>query len=255
MEKKLPILVIIVPCYNEEEALPEAAKRLSQKISQLVSAKLISPASAILFVDDGSNDNTWPLIESYHVQNPLMYGGIKLSKNSGGQNALLCGLLFVKEYADISVTIDADLQDDVDAIEKMIEVYLSGSQIVLGVRFNRGNDSFFKRTSARFFYCIMRLFRAGLVENHSDFRLMGRQAVKALAEYGEADLFLRGAVLKLGFEPGLVHYEIKDRLAGKSKYTLQKMLGIASLAFAGIISSKKKHPEFHIERSLFRTGK
>ena len=204
----------------------------------------------MLFVDDGSNDSTWALIEKYHSENPLIINGIKLSANTGHQNALLCGLLFVKDYADVTVTIDADLQDDIDAIDKMLDAYYSGSEIVLGVRSGRDNDGFFKRASARLFYCLMRLVGAGLVKDHADFRLMGREALGALAEYGEANLFLRGVVPKLGYEAGVVYYERKKRFAGKSKYTFRKMLGLAALAFTGITGTKSR-PGYTIEKTLF----
>ena len=258
MKNLKPVLVIIVPCCNEEEVFPETAKRLSGKIAQLVSNQRISPRSTLLFVDDGSQDNTWPLIEKYHLQNPQVFSGIKLSGNTGHQNALLCGLLFVRNYADVTITIDADLQDDAGAIDKMLETYFSGAEIVLGIRSNRKTDSFFKRTSARFFYRVMRLLGAGLVENHADFRLMCRETINALAEYGESDLFIRGIVPKLGFETGVVYYNREKRFTGKSKYTLQKMLKLAWLAFTGIGSAREKkgrskqHPKYHIEKSFMQ---
>ena len=233
---------------------PETAKQLSVKIDRLISASIISPCSALLFVDDGSNDNTWPLIEKYHSQNPLIFNGIKLSKNTGHQNALLCGLLFVKDYADVTITIDADLQNDVDAIDKMLEAYYAGSKIVLGVRSNRKSDGFFKRINVRIFYCLMRLFNAGLVQDHSEFRLMDREAVNALAEYGETDLFLRGIIPRLGYETGIVYYEVKKRFAGKSKSTFLKLIKIAftGIASSGKTHTRKKHrPKYRIEKTLF----
>ena len=247
-----PVLVIIVPCYNEEEVFPETAKILSGKTSQLISGSVISPKSALLFIDDGSKDSTWSLIEKYHSENPLVHG-IKLSANTGHQSALLCGLVSARDYADITVTIDADLQDDVDAIDKMVESYFSGSEIVFGVRSSRKTDGFLKRTSALFFYRLMRFLGAGVVNNHADFRLMGSKAMDALAEYNGAKVFLRGIVPKLEFKTDVVYYKRKKRFAGKSKYTVRKMLRLAwhaSLAFAGI--TRTKHcPEYHIEKSLF----
>ena len=222
-----PILLIVIPCYNEEEVIPEAAERLAEKISDLVSRQRISEKSSLLFVDDGSNDNTWALIEKYQKEKPLVFNGIKLPKNTGHQNALLRGLLYAKDHADVTVSIDADLQDDIDAIDKMLDSCLSGYEIVLGVRSNRKADGFFKRISAYFFYCLMRLLEAELVYNHADFRLMSRKALDALAEYKEPNLFLRAVVPRLGFKTTVVYYERKKRFAGKSKYSIRKMLALA----------------------------
>ena len=228
MEKpREPILVIVTPCYNEEEALSETEKRLSEKLKQLISQGLISPKSALLFVDDGSSDNTWNLIEKYHKENPLVFRGIKLTKNMGQQKALLYGLLSANDYADVVISIDADLQDDIEAIDKMLESYSVGYEIVLGVRSGRETDGFFKRISARFFYRFMRLLGAELVENHADFRLMGKDALNALAKYNEKNIFLRGIVPFLGYKTDMVYYNRKQRYAGKSKYTLRKMLVLA----------------------------
>jgi len=235
-----PVLVIVIPCYNEEEVLPETAKRLSEKIGRLVSQELVSPKSALLFVDDGSSDNTWALIEKYHNETPMVLSGLKLQANLGHQKALLDGLFDAKAYADAVISIDADLQDDIEVIDKMLESFLAGSEIVLGVRSGRESDGFFKRTSARFFYRFMRFCGVQLVEDHSDFRLMGKESLNALAEYlagyNEANLFLRGIVPLLGHKTATVHYNRKKRFAGKSKYTLRKML---QLAFAGFVLSLK----------------
>jgi len=229
MDRKFnkPIIAIIVPCYNEEEVLPETAKRLSGKIQQLISEQIIDVKSKILFVDDGSNDNTWGLIEKYHMENTTLFGGIKLSKNRGHQNALLCGLLAAKENFDAAVSIDADLQDDVDVIGKMIEKYRSGYEIVYGVRSSRKTDSFFKRSAAQGFYRFMRFLGADVVYNHADFRLMGKNALQALSEYGEVNLFLRGIIPLLGFKTGIEYYTRTERLAGTSKYPLREMLKFA----------------------------
>lgn len=255
-----PILVIIVPCYNEEEVFPETARRLSEKITRLVSGKIVSPKSSLLFIDDGSADNTWGLIESRHRENRV-FGGIRLSKNYGHQNALLCGLLFAGDYADLAISIDADLQDDVDAIDKMISCYLSGDEIVLGVRSGREEDSFFKRASAAFFYGLMCFLGADLVPNHADFRLMGREAIRTLEEKTKTNTFLRGIVPHLGYETGAVYYSRKKRMAGKSKYTLRSMLkfalgGILSAGITGnflgrIFRQTKNRPEYKIEKVLF----
>jgi glycosyltransferase involved in cell wall biosynthesis len=229
----LPFITLVVPCYNEEEVLPETAKRLSDKIQQLIGKKIINAQSTILFVDDGSVDNTWSLIKKIHEENPQSFSGIKLSKNEGHQNALLCGLLAVKDQVDAAISIDADLQDDIDVIDKMIEKYTTGCEIVYGVRTSRKKDSFFKRSTAHGFYRFMRFLGADIVYNHADFRLMGRNALKSLAEYGEVNLFLRGIIPLLGFKTGIEYYQRAERFAGTSKYPLRKML---KFAFEGITS-------------------
>ena len=232
-----PILALIVPCFNEEEALPETAKSLAGKIQELSAAQLISEKSLLLFVDDGSSDNTWGLIEKYHAEAPQHFGGIKLSGNKGHQNALLCGLLAVNGLVDASVSIDADLQDDIDVIDKMIEKYRAGYEIVYGVRSNRTTDSFFKRSTAQGFYRLMRFLGVDVVYNHADFRLMGKNALEALAEYSEVNLFLRGIIPMLGFKTGIEYYTRSERMAGTSKYPLRKML---KFAMEGITSFSVK---------------
>ncbi|MDR1802160.1 MAG: glycosyltransferase family 2 protein [Treponema sp.] len=222
-----PIIAIIVPCYNEEEVLPETAKRLSSTMQQLINEQIIDKYSKILFVDDGSGDNTWGLIEKYHAENPSLFCGIKLSGNRGHQNALLCGLLAVTDHVNAAISIDADLQDDINVIGKMIEKYRAGYEIVYGVRSNRETDSFFKRATAQGFYRFMRFLGVDLVYNHADFRLMGQNALKALSEYGEVNLFLRGIVPMLGFKTGIEYYTRTERLAGTSKYPLRKMFKFA----------------------------
>jgi len=228
-----PTVALVVPCFNEEEALPETAKRLSEKIQKLISENIICEKSTLLFIDDGSDDNTWNLIEKYHAENPSVFSGIKLSGNRGHQNALLCGLLSVKEHADAAISIDADLQDDVDVIDKMIEKYRSGYEIVYGVRSDRKKDSFFKRTTAQWFYRYLRFLGVNLVYNHADFRLMGKNALGALSEYGEINLFLRGIVPLLGFKTGVEYYARTERRAGTSKYPPGKMM---QFAFEGVTS-------------------
>ena len=231
MEKpREPILVIVSPCYNEEEALPETEKCLSEKLTQLISQGLISPKSGLLFVDDGSSDNTWNLIEKYRKENPLVFKGIKLTENMGQQKALFYGLLSVKDYADVIISIDADLQDDVEAIDKMLKSYSLGYEIVLGVRSGREADGFFKKANAWLFYRLMRFLGANLVDNHADFRLLGKNALNAMVEFtkdNEANVFLRGIVPLLGYQTDIVYYKREKRLAGKSKYTLRKMFGLA----------------------------
>ena len=228
-----PTVTVVVPCYNEEEALPETAKRLSEKIQKLISEEIIGEKSTLLFIDDGSRDSTWTLIEKYHAENPSVFSGIKLSGNKGHQNALLCGLLTVKDYTDAAISIDADLQDDIDVIDRMIDKYRAGYEIVFGVRSDRETDSFFKRSTAQGFYRFMRFLGVDIVFNHADFRLMGRNALEALAEYGEVNLFLRGIIPLLGFKTCVEYYARAERRAGTSKYPLGKMM---QFAFEGVTS-------------------
>lgn len=232
MPPEKPILAIIIPCYNEEEVIPQTVKYLSQKINQLIEEQVISPHSKLFFVDDGSTDNTWNTIERYKAENPSVVSGIKLSANYGHQQALLYGLLSAMSCADITISIDADLQDDINAIDKMLEYYLCGCEIVYGVRSGRESDNFFKRITANLFYRFMRLSGANLIANHADFRLMSKAAVNTLAEYNTKRIFLRGIIPGLGFKSGIVYYSRKKRLAGKSKYTLPRMI---KFAFDGVI--------------------
>jgi len=237
MAQNNPKIAIIVPCYNEEEVLPETAGRLSGKKQQLINEQIICEKSKIFFVDDGSSDNTWNLIEKYYIENPQDFCGIKLSRNRGHQNALLCGLLAVKDHFDAAVSIDADLQDDIDVIGKMIEKYRAGYEIVYGVRSDRKTDSFFKRATAQGFYHFMRFLGVDVVYNHADFRLMGKNTLDALAGYSEVNLFLRGIIPLLGFKTGIEYYTRTERLAGTSKYPLRKML---KFALEGITSFSVK---------------
>jgi glycosyltransferase involved in cell wall biosynthesis len=228
-----PILAIVVPCYNEQEVLPETARQLLNKIQSLAGKGCVSEKSQIVFVDDGSADGTWALIKKYHSENPQNLTGIKLSKNRGHQNALVCGLLAMKDTADITVSIDADLQDDIDVIDEMVDKYRSGCEIVYGVRINRKTDTVFKRATAQGFYRFMRFLGADIVPDHADFRLIGKDALGTLSEYTEVNLFLRGIVPLLGYKTGAVYYDRKERFAGESKYPLGKML---AFAFEGITS-------------------
>ncbi|GBU28701.1 glycosyltransferase [Treponema sp. R8-4-B8] len=232
-----PVLAIIVPCYNEQEVLPETAKKLSGILQKLISEQIINEKSTLLFVDDGSSDNTWSLIEKFHAENRFVFSGIKLSGNRGHQNALLCGLLAVKNHVDAAISIDADLQDDIDVICKMTEKYRAGFEIVYGVRSNRKKDSFFKRSTAQGFYRFMRFLGVDVVYNHADFRLMGKKALEALAEYGEVNLFLRGLIPMLGFKTCIEYYTRAERMAGTSKYPLKKMI---KFAMEGITSFSVK---------------
>lgn len=220
---KKPILYIVVPCYNEEDCLDETARQLSKKIESLAGAKKISQDSRIVFIDDGSKDKTWDLIS----RNKQSVVGIKLAHNRGHQNALLAGLMYAKNHCDISISIDADLQDDINAIDKMIEEYSNGADIVYGVRSERKTDSWFKRSTAQGFYKIMSLLGVETVYNSADFRLMSKRSLEALSEYTEINLFLRGIVPTIGFKTSTVTYSRAKRFAGESKYPLKKMLNFA----------------------------
>jgi glycosyltransferase involved in cell wall biosynthesis len=228
-------LAIIIPCYNEEAVLPEAAKRLRHKIDDLILKNLISDASKIVFVDDGSQDGSWKLITKYHTENPRLFSGIKLSKNRGHQNALLCDLLKMQDLCDAAISMDADLQDDIEIIDEMLAGYIKGSEIVYGVRSERKTDTVFKRISAHYFYSFMKMLGVDIIYNHADYRLMGRKALNALSQYREVNLFLRGLIPLLGYKTSLVYYARAERFAGESKYPLKKML---KFAFEGITSLK-----------------
>lgn len=238
---KKPIIAIIIPCYNEEEVLPETAKKLTSKLQTLIKSKIINKKSKILFVDDGSSDNTWGLIEKYHAENQLLVSGLKLAGNKGHQNALLSGMLEIKDYVDAIISIDADLQDDIDVIDKMIVKYLKGCEIVYGVRSNRKKDNFFKRATAQGFYRLLQTLGVNVIYNHADYRLMGRKALDALEQYVEVNLFLRGIIPLLGFKTGIEYYERSERFAGESKYPLHKMI---KLAIDGITSFSIKPIRF-----------
>ena len=226
------ILYLVVPCYNEEEVLPETAKRLGEKLAQHIEFGKISPESRIVFVNDGSADRTWEIICSLHSKNKL-FAGINLSKNRGHQNALLAGLMTVRERADITISLDADLQDDIDAIDGMLDKYYSGCDIVYGVRSSRKTDTGFKRFTAQAFYKFMTFMGADVIFDHADYRLMSKRALDGLAEFSEVNLFLRGIVPMVGYTSGIVTYERHERFAGTSKYPLKKML---AFAFEGITS-------------------
>ncbi len=220
------VLYIVVPCYNEEEVLPETSKRLKEKLERLMASGKISPKSRVLFVNDGSKDRTWELICQLHRQSHLLCG-VDLSRNRGHQNALLAGLMTARERADMVISMDADLQDDVEAVDKMVDKFLEGVDIVYGVRSSRKRDSFFKRTTAEGFYRLMNAMGADTVFNHADYRLMSRRALDGLAQFQEVNLFLRGIVPLIGYRTDVVEYERGDRFAGESKYPLKKMLAFA----------------------------
>lgn len=219
-------LYIVIPCFNEEEVLAETAKRVLKKVDSLIQERKISRKSRILFVNDGSKDNTWRIIKRLHREN-LRFTGIALSRNRGHQNALLAGLMTAKEKADVVISMDADLQDDIEAIDAMLEKYRAGADIVYGVRSSRESDTWFKRNTAKIFYKIMRALGADVVENHADYRLASCRALNELANYQEVNLFLRGMFPLIGFKSEIVYYERRERFAGKSKYPLRKMLGFA----------------------------
>ncbi len=227
-----PILTVVVPCYNEEEVLLETTAQLSETVRDLICDSLISKESRILFVDDGSKDRTWKLIEHESEKNFLITG-LKLARNVGHQNALMAGLQTANKQSDCVVSIDADLQDDIQTIRTFVEKYLEGFDIVYGVRDCRDTDTFFKRTTAVGFYRCMEKIGIKLVPNHADFRLMSKRALDELFRYKETNLFLRGLVPQVGFASAKVYYDRKERLAGESKYPLKKML---SFALDGITS-------------------
>lgn len=219
-------LYFVVPCYNEEEVLPETAKRLRAKLEQLISAGRVSADSRILLVNDGSKDKTWDIIAQLHRGCPL-FSGVDLTRNRGHQNALLAGLMTAKERAGLTISMDADLQDDIEAVDEMVDKYLDGCDIVYAVRSSRKTDSFFKRTTAEGFYRLMNVMGANVVFNHADYRLMSRRALEGLAKFREVNLFLRGIVPMIGYRTDTVEYRRGERFAGESKYPLKKMLAFA----------------------------
>lgn len=229
-------LYIVVPCYNEEEVLPETGRRLTEKLSSLAHKGLIAEDSRIVFVDDGSKDGTWECITGLHEKKACI-SGVKLSRNEGHQNALLAGMTTAKEEADMIITLDADLQDDIDAIDGFLEKYKEGYDIVYGVRSSRTTDTFFKRQTAVTFYKLMKTLGVDIVYNHADYRLMSRRAIEALLQFKEVNLFLRGIVPLVGYRSAVVEYERHERFAGESKYPLHKML---SFAMEGITSFSVK---------------
>ena len=220
------ILYIVVPCYNEEEVLPETSRRLRAKLKDMMTAGTISERSRILFVNDGSRDKTWEIISSLYAADSIFYG-VDLARNRGHQNALLAGLITARERCDMAISMDADLQDDVDAVDRMVEEYYAGCDIVYGVRSSRKKDTFFKRFTAEGFYRVMNLLGAETVFNHADYRLMSKRALEGLAEFKEVNLFLRGMVPMIGYRTETVEYERGERFAGESKYPLKKMLAFA----------------------------
>lgn len=232
VREKCPLLAIIVPCCNEEAVLNETTKRLTEIIDRLVDEEKVSGNSVILYVDDGSADKTWAIIEQKRKENRYVQG-LKLSRNFGHQNALIAGIETASSFCDCVITIDADLQDDVEAIYAFIDKYREGCEIVYGVRNKRETDTFFKRNTARLFYRMMGRMGVKLIPDHADYRLMSRRAVGEFLKYREENVFIRGIVPLLGFKSAKVYYERKERFAGESKYPLKKML---AFAFDGITS-------------------
>ena len=221
-------LYIVVPCYKEEAVLPETSKRLREKMQALQQAGKISRDSRVMFVNDGSQDQTWPIISKLHEEEPEMFSGVNLSRNRGHQNALLAGLLTAVNYADMIVSMDADLQDDINAVDAMVDAYHQGFEVVYGVRSKREKDTFFKRFTAEGFYKVMKALGVDIVFNHADYRLMSRRAVEGLSQFTEVNLFLRGIVPQIGYRWTTVTYERAERFAGESKYPLKKMLAFAA---------------------------
>lgn len=231
-----PIIWLVIPCYNEEQVLPETAQRIKQIMTDLQQKGKISQESKVALVNDGSKDSTWQLIRQLHQQDSL-YTGINLSRNKGHQYALLAGMMTAMNHADAMISLDADLQDDVNVIEQFVDKYTEGYDVVYGVRSSRKKDSFFKRFTAEGFYHVMKWLGVDIVFNHADYRLMSKRALEGLSEFGEANLFLRGIVPQIGYASTTVEYERQERFAGKSKYPLKKML---AFAFDGISSFSVK---------------
>lgn len=234
------ILYLVIPCYNEQEVLPTTCGKLTEKLQSMIEQHLVSAESRMLFVDDGSKDQTWQIICDLHRSNPLVQG-LKLSRNKGHQNALLAGLMTAKESCDMAISLDADLQDDIDVIDQFVKKYTAGADIVYGVRSSRKKDSFFKRTTAQGFYRMIRLLGVDIVYNHADYRLMSRRALEGLGEFKEVNLFLRGIVPLIGYKTDIVEYERNERFAGESKYPIKKMM---AFAFDGITSFSIKPIRF-----------
>lgn len=226
------ILYIVAPCYNEEEVLPRTAEVMREKMYRLMKEGKISTASKILFVNDGSKDKTKEIIHSLHHEDAI-FCGLNFSCNCGHQSAILAGMLTARQHADVVVTIDADLQQDIEALDKFLECYQNGCEIVYGVRNDRNKDGFFKKHTAVIFYRIMQLLGCDIMSNHADYRLLSKKALDALAEFKEVNLFLRGLIPTMGFQSDIVYFDVKEREAGTSKYTFQKMM---KLAIDGITS-------------------
>lgn len=245
--KKLPILYIVMPCYNEEEVLNETIKRISLKMKDLIVCNEINSKSKILFVDDGSTDNTWQIILNSVKKNKLI-AAIKLSKNKGHQNALYAGLMIAKEKSDVVISMDADLQDDIDTVNEMLKLYKKGNELVYGVRKSRDQDSIFKKNTALLFYKIMKYLGVDIIYNHADYRLTSKKVLDRLEEFKEINLFLRGMFPLIGYKNTIVYYDRGQRYAGKTKYPLRKML---ALAWNGITSFSIKPIRIILNGGIF----
>ena len=232
LRKDIPIVYLVVPCYNEEEVIEKSAQVLGDKIRRLREAGRIAAGSKVMFVNDGSKDNTLRLLHKA-TERDAMFSVISLAGNYGHQSAILAGMMTARRYADAVVTIDADLQQDIEALDKFIDSYMAGSEVVYGVRNDRHSDGFFKKGSATLYYNLMHLLGSRVITNHADYRLMSKKALDALAEYQETNLFLRGLIPTMGFPSDVVYFDVKAREAGHSKYTLSKMM---TLAMDGITS-------------------
>lgn len=226
-DKRPNTLYLVVPCYNEEEALPHSAQVMREKLDRLMKEGKISPQSKILLVNDGSRDKTWQIIHSLCDADPV-FSGLSFSRNYGHQSAILAGMMAARQHADIAVTIDADLQQDIEALDQFLEKYQAGCEIVYGIRNDRNTDGFFKKMTANAFYGLMHLLGCKVMSNHADYRLLSKKALDALAEYKEVNLFLRGLIPTMGFQSDVVYFDVKEREAGTSKYTLRKMLTLAT---------------------------
>lgn len=231
-KNKSNCLYVVIPCYNEEEVLPVTTEKLTEKLNKMIKDNLISEDSKIMYVNDGSKDKTWELIEKFNKSSKFVTG-VNLSRNRGHQNALLAGLMTAKEYADIVISMDADLQDDINVMDKMVKEYENGCDIVYGVRSARKTDTWFKRTTAEGFYKFMAMLGVEIVYNHADYRLMSKRALNELQNFKEVNLFLRGIIPLIGFKTAKVEYERNERFAGESKYPLKKML---NFALEGVLS-------------------
>lgn len=232
----MPTVYFVIPCYNEEEVLPETVKRLSVKLDAMQKSGLADDKSRMLLVDDGSRDKTWSIISELNTQKPYVEG-VKLAHNRGHQNALIAGLETAAKYCDCAISLDADLQDDIEVLDEFVQKYAEGCDVVYGVRNKRETDSIFKRTTAKGFYKVMKLLGVDIVFNHADYRLLSRRALEALAEYKEVNVFLRGIVPLIGYRSDYVYYDRHERFAGESKYPLKKMI---SFALDGITSFSVK---------------
>lgn len=236
MKTRKEILYVAVPCYNEEEVLYVTTEKLTEKLTKMIKDGLISDKSKIMYINDGSKDKTWDIITELNSKNKFVTG-VNLSRNRGHQNALLAGLMTAKNYADMVISMDADLQDDINVMDKMVTDYYDGNDIVYGVRSSRKKDTWFKRKTAEGFYKFMQKLGVDIVYNHADYRLMSKRALNELENYKEVNLFLRGIIPLIGFKSSIVTYERNERFAGESKYPLKKML---SFAFEGILSFSVK---------------